>query len=132
MPTEEMPMAKGTAPQPHRHPKPTARRTVPGPAATTASLHTGRKMLTTVKGMQIKAKKNASSQVFSHADCLCTRRGKANAPPATAARRINPKPGICGFINDLFTILLWSYPALVELPRDYSTTGGRFQDFWRI
>ena len=75
-----------------------------------------------MKGMQIRAKKNASSQVFSHAYCLWTRSGKANAPPATAARRINPKPGICGFINNLFSILLWNLWPVFELPRDYSTT----------
>jgi hypothetical protein len=60
-------MAKVTAPHPHMNPKAIADKTVLAPAAATAEAHTGKKIVTTVKGMMSKAKRNARSHVFSHA-----------------------------------------------------------------
>jgi hypothetical protein len=49
------------------NPKAIADKTVVAPAAATAEAHTGKKIVTTVKGMMSKAKRNARSHVFSHA-----------------------------------------------------------------
>ena len=93
------PTANVTAPHPQRNPKAIAVKTVEVPAFRTASDHTGRKMLTTTKGMMINAKRNPRAQVFSHLYRRCILRGTANAPPATAARNMRPKPGTSEFID---------------------------------